>query len=71
MDVGAMYIVLGVGVLAWQRWLIAQLKGAERKIPQTRLQHIEALCGAKRVFAAVRTCGIAAIIFGVASLLNI
>jgi hypothetical protein len=73
MSLGVMYIVLGAAVLVWRRWLIAKLSGIESMVPPARRQYIEALSrqpGPKRVFAAVWVCGIAAIIFGVASLLN-
>ena len=74
MSVGAIYIVLGASVLAWRRWLIAQLRDITRIISPARRQYIEALShqsGPKCVFAAVRVCGIAVMVFGVASLLNI
>jgi hypothetical protein len=74
MSVGAIYIALGASVLAWRRWLIAQLRNVTRMISPERRQYIEALShqsGPKRVFAVVRVCGIAAMVFGVASLLNI
>jgi hypothetical protein len=74
MSIGAIYIVLGASVLVWRRWLIAQMRDVKRMIPPERRQYIEALShqpGPKRVFAAVWVCGIAVMVVGIASLLNI
>lgn len=74
MVIGAIYIVLGVSVLAWRRWLIAELRDAKRTIPPERRRYIEALSsqpGPKRVLAAVWVCGIAVMVVGVALLLDI
>jgi hypothetical protein len=71
MVIGAIYIVLGVSVLAWRRWLIAQLRDVKMRIPPARRQYFEALFrqpGPKRVFAAVRVCGIAVMAGGLALL---
>jgi hypothetical protein len=75
MVVGAIYIVLGAGVLAWRRWLLAALlRNVKRISLPSRRQYCEALLrqpAPKRVFAVVRVCGIAMMVVGVASLLNI
>jgi hypothetical protein len=75
MVVGAIYIVLGAGMLAWRRWMLAVLLRNARRISlPARRQHCEAVLqrpGPKRVFATVRVCGIATMVVGVASLLNI
>lgn len=74
MVIGVIYIVLGASILAWQRWLTAQLRDVKRVIPPVRRQYFEALSrqrGPKLVFAAVRVCGIAVMVVGAASLLNI
>jgi hypothetical protein len=74
MSIGAIYIVLGAGVLAWRTWVLAVLlRGAERISLPARRQYCEAVLqrsGPKRVFAAVRVCGIALMVVGVALLLN-
>jgi hypothetical protein len=74
MGIGAIYIVLGVSLLAWRRWVLTVLfRDAKRMGIPARRQHYEALLrqsGPKRVFAAVRVCGIAVMFFGVALLLN-
>jgi hypothetical protein len=74
MSVAVIYIALGASILAWRRWLIARLRNVTRMISPERRQYIEALShqsGPKRVFAAVRVCGIAVMVFGIASLLHI
>jgi hypothetical protein len=74
MSVGVIYIALGASVLAWRSWLTAQLRDVTRIIPLERRQYIEELShqsGPKRVFVAVRVCGIVVMVFGIASLLNI
>jgi hypothetical protein len=75
MSIGAIYIVLGAGVLAWRSWVLAVLlRDAERISLPARRQYLEALLsqpGPKRVFAVVWVCGIAVMVVGVASLLNI
>jgi hypothetical protein len=75
MGLGAIYIVLGASTLAWQRWLIARLRDDVRRInPTARRRYYEALMrqsGPKRVFIAVRLCGVAMMVVGVALLLNI
>ncbi len=73
MVIGAIYIFLGASVLAWRRWLTAQLRDVERRIPPARRQYFEVLSrhpGPKRVFAAVWVCGVAMMVVGVALLLD-
>jgi hypothetical protein len=74
MGIGAIYIVLGAGVLAWGRWVQAVLfRVAKRVSPPARRQYCEALLqrsGPKRAFVAVQVCGMAVIVVGVALLLN-
>jgi hypothetical protein len=74
-SIGAIYIVFGASVLAWRQWVLtAQLKAVIKALPQAQRAHYEALLrspGPKRVFVAVRVCGIAMMVVGVASLLNI
>jgi hypothetical protein len=74
MSIGAIYIVLGAGLLVWRRWVLTALfRDAKRISFPARRQHYEALLqrsGPKRVFAAVWVCGIAVMVVGVASLLN-
>ncbi len=74
MSIGAIYIVLGAGVLAWRSWVLAVLlRDAERIGWPACRQYREAVLkrsGPKRVFAAVRVCGIAAMFVGVVLLLK-
>jgi uncharacterized membrane protein len=74
MSIGAIYIVLGGGALAWRRWaLTALLRDVKRISVPARRQYYEALLqrsGPKRVFAAVWVCGMAAMVVGVALLLS-
>jgi UDP-N-acetylmuramyl pentapeptide phosphotransferase/UDP-N-acetylglucosamine-1-phosphate transferase len=74
MSVGAIYIVLGAGLLVWRRWVLTVLFRDVKRIGlPARRQHYEALLqrsGPKRVFAAVWVCGIALMFVGVVLLLN-
>jgi hypothetical protein len=75
MSIGAIYIVLGAGLLVWRRWVLTVLfRDAKRISVPAQRQYFETLShqpGPKRVFAAVRVCGIAVMAVGVVSLLNI
>jgi hypothetical protein len=72
--IGTIYIVLGAGVFAWGRWVqAALLKNAKRISLPAQRRHPEALLqrsGPKRVFVAVRVCGIAVMVVGGTLLLN-
>lgn len=75
MSIGVSFIILGVGILAWQRWVLSVGSRSIKKInPPARRQHYETLLhssGPKWMFAAVRICGIAMIVVGLVLLLNI
>jgi hypothetical protein len=74
MSIGAIYVVLGAGLLLWRRWVLTVLFRDAKKISlPARRQHYEAVLqrpGSKRMFAAVRVCGIALMVVGMALLLN-